>query len=205
MLILIGVVPTAYALNRAMPAVAIALGLGTMIGWKRIVVTVGGEDRQDPPHLWARRICRARRRRHHRGRGRLRASGIDHPRAVVRHRWRHGGQRIGPAMVDHPQHRNGLGADPACRHPAVGDAVLDLQPVFLVRSPRECTIDGSIVPSRLPQGDRSMRNDSFAHSPYAVRHCAHDVEGKVRNFIDHKTELAHINYRQLRVLSHASR
>lgn len=38
MLILIGTVPTAYALNHA---VASALGLGTMVGWKRIVVPVG--------------------------------------------------------------------------------------------------------------------------------------------------------------------
>jgi phosphate/sulfate permease len=35
MLILVGTVPLAYA------SVAIALGLGTMVGWKRIVVTVG--------------------------------------------------------------------------------------------------------------------------------------------------------------------
>jgi PiT family inorganic phosphate transporter len=49
MLILIGTVPTTYALNHAITptqtqhfiAVAIALGLGTMVGWKRIVVTVG--------------------------------------------------------------------------------------------------------------------------------------------------------------------
>lgn len=33
-------------------SVALALGLGTMIGWKRIVVTVG-ENRQDSPDLWA--------------------------------------------------------------------------------------------------------------------------------------------------------
>ena len=41
-------------------AVAIALGLGTMVGWKRIVVTVGREDRQDPSHLCAGRLGGAR-------------------------------------------------------------------------------------------------------------------------------------------------
>ena len=34
-------------------AVAIALGLGTMVGWKRIGRHGGGEDRQEPPHLRA--------------------------------------------------------------------------------------------------------------------------------------------------------
>ena len=34
-------------------AVALALGLGTMVGWKRIVVTVGREDRQDAPDVCA--------------------------------------------------------------------------------------------------------------------------------------------------------
>jgi len=54
MLILVGTVPTAYAVNtgilatstHSIPfwvkvAVALALGLGTMVGWKRIVITVG--------------------------------------------------------------------------------------------------------------------------------------------------------------------
>jgi hypothetical protein len=57
-------------------AVAIALGLGTMVGWKRIVITVG---RQDPSDLWAR--CRGGARRcwdHCRGRH-VRSPGLDHP------------------------------------------------------------------------------------------------------------------------------
>ena len=45
MLILVGTVPTAYSLHHipiwVKVAVALALGLGTMIGWKRIVITVG--------------------------------------------------------------------------------------------------------------------------------------------------------------------
>ena len=71
------------------------------------------EDRQDPPDLRAGRRGRTRRRRHHRGRRHVRPAGVDHPRAVVGHRRHHGGERLGPAMVDAAQHRDGLGADAA--------------------------------------------------------------------------------------------
>ncbi len=37
-------------------AVAIALGLGTMVGWKRIVVTVGEKIGKTHPHLRAGRV-----------------------------------------------------------------------------------------------------------------------------------------------------
>ena len=47
-------------------AVAIALGLGTMIGWKRIVVTVGEKIGQDPSDLRTGRIRRDRGDGHHR-------------------------------------------------------------------------------------------------------------------------------------------
>ena len=86
-------------------AVAIALGLGTMIGWKRIVVTVGEKIGKTPSDLRAGRLRRAGRRRHHRRRRRVRPAGLDHARAVVRRRRHHGGQRLGPADGDHPQHR----------------------------------------------------------------------------------------------------
>ena len=39
-------------------AVALALGLGTMIGWKRIVVTVGEKIGKDAPDLCAGRLGR---------------------------------------------------------------------------------------------------------------------------------------------------
>ena len=105
-------------------AVAIALGLGTMIGWKRIVVTVG--EKIGKTHLtYAQGASRRTGRgRHDRRRRRVRPAGLDHPRAVVRRRRHHGGQRLGPAMVDDPQHADGLGADAAGRDPAVGHAVL---------------------------------------------------------------------------------
>ena len=84
------------------------------------------EDRQDPSHLRAGRLRRDHRGGHHRGRRRLRPAGVDHPCAVVGHRRHHDGQRFGPAVVDDPQHRHGLGADLAGRHGDLRQPVLDL-------------------------------------------------------------------------------
>ena len=79
-------------------AVAIALGLGTMVGWKRIVVTVG--EKIGKTHLTYGQGASAelvamlddRRRRL------LRPAGVDDARAVVGRRGHDGGQRIRPAM-----------------------------------------------------------------------------------------------------------
>ncbi len=94
-------------------AVAIALGLGTMIGWKRIVVTVGEKIGKTPPDLRPGRLRRNHRGSHDRCGRRLRPAGFDHPRAVVRHRRYDGGEWVRLAVVDDPQHRAGLGADAA--------------------------------------------------------------------------------------------
>ena len=101
-------------------AVAIALGLGTMIGWKRIVITVG--EKIGKTHLTyaqgasaelvaAATIGAA---------DRVRPAGLDHPCAVVRRRRNDGGQRLRPAAGDHPQFADGLGADAAGRDLPVG-------------------------------------------------------------------------------------
>ena len=135
-------------------AVAIALGLGTMVGWKRIVVTVG--EKIGKTHLTyaqgaaaeitaAATIAAA---------DVLRPAGLDHPRAVVRHRRHHGGQRLGPAMVDDPQHRDGLGADPPDRDDALG------LPVLLLR--HDLLIDAS---SRQHRGPRRWRG------PFSLAGC----------------------------------
>ena len=50
---------TMYIPIRVTFAVAIALGLGTMTGWKRIVVTVGEKDRQGTPHVCSGGLGRA--------------------------------------------------------------------------------------------------------------------------------------------------
>jgi inorganic phosphate transporter, PiT family len=76
-------------------AVAIALGLGTMIGWKRIVVTVGEKIGKTHLTYAARRLCRNHRGCDYRCGRWLRSAGLDHACALVRHRRHHGGQRIG--------------------------------------------------------------------------------------------------------------
>ena len=78
-------------------AVAIALGLGTMIGWKRIVVTVG--EKIGKSHLTYAQGASAElvAAGHHRRGRRLRPAGLDHARAVLGRRRHHGGQRLGPA------------------------------------------------------------------------------------------------------------
>jgi len=106
--------------------VAIALGLGTMVGWKRIVVTVGSKIGKT--HLtYAQGGLRGNHGGcHNRRRGRLRPAGIDHPRALVGHCRHDGGQRVRTAMGDCAQHRHGMGADIARRHGALRHSVLHL-------------------------------------------------------------------------------
>ena len=101
-------------------AVAIALGLGTMIGWKRIVITVGAKIGKT--HLTYGQGAAAELvaagtiagSRH------VRSSGIDHPCPVVGCRGDHGGKRIGPSVLDAPQHSDGVDIDVARGNDAVG-------------------------------------------------------------------------------------
>ena len=96
-------------------AVAIALGLGTMIGWKRIVITVG--EKIGKSHLTyaqgasaevvAAGTIEAGRR--------VRASGVNDACAVIRRRRHHGRERLGLADGDRAQSIAGLGADAALR------------------------------------------------------------------------------------------
>jgi hypothetical protein len=96
--------------------VAIALGLGTMVGWKRIVVTVG--EKIGKTHLTyaqgasAELVAAAD---HQRGRG-LRPAGLHHPHPLQRRGRDHGGQRLGPAVEHGALASPGLGPDPAGRH-----------------------------------------------------------------------------------------
>jgi inorganic phosphate transporter, PiT family len=107
-------------------AVAIALGLRTMIGWKRIVITVGEKIGKDASHLRAgcgRRACRGR---HDRCGRRPAPAGVDHPCALLRRRRHHGGERLGAAARDDTQ-LGGVGADAARRHHALGIPLLVLR------------------------------------------------------------------------------
>ena len=94
-------------------AVAIALGLGTMIGWKRIVITVGEKIGKSPYDLRPRRLRRTGCRRNDRRRRCVRAAGVDHARVVIRCRWNDGCQRLGTAVVHGAQPADGMGSDAA--------------------------------------------------------------------------------------------
>ena len=94
-------------------AVAIALGLGTMVGWKRIVITVGEKIGKSPYDLRPGRLRRTGGRRNDRRRRCVRAAGVDHARVVVRCRRNDGCQRLGTAMVHGAQPADGMGADAA--------------------------------------------------------------------------------------------
>ena len=106
-------------------AVAIALGMGTMIGWKRIVVTVG--EKIGKSHLtYAQGACgRTHGRGYHRI-GRFHGTSRQHdPRPLLGHRRQHGGQPIRPAEGHLDQHPAGLGADIAGLHLPGRDDLLD--------------------------------------------------------------------------------
>ena len=117
-------------------AVAIALGLGTMVGWKRIVVTVG--EKIGKSHLTygqgasAELVAAATIG----GGRRVRPAGLDDACAVERRGRNHAGQRLGPAMEHGAQHRAGLGADIAGRHAAGGVALLAAAAGDVMATPR---------------------------------------------------------------------
>lgn len=112
-------------------AVTMALGLGTMVGWKRIVVTVG--EKIGKEHLTS---------------GQGAAAGITamftigaadwfglpvstNARAVVRDRGNHGGEPFRPAMGDCAELGHGVGAYFACVDGAGGLPLLGVpEPVL---------------------------------------------------------------------------
>ena len=97
-------------------AVALALGLGTMIGWKRIVVTVGEKIGKD--HLTYGQGARGGNHGdvHHRRGGLVRDAGEYHPRAFIR-RGRNDGCQPHRTAIEHgAKSRHGVGADPSRFH-----------------------------------------------------------------------------------------
>jgi hypothetical protein len=114
-------------------SVALALGLGTMIGWKRIVINRRRKDRQAASDLWAGRRRRDRRDGDDRSGRQFWLAGLDDPCSVVRRRGHDGGQWVRRTNVDHPQHRARLGVDPALRDGSVGVPLLCIPPPVLGR------------------------------------------------------------------------
>ena len=112
-------------------SVALALGLGTMVGWKRIVVTVG--EKIGKTHLTyaqgasAEIVAMATI-----GLADVWAAGVHDPRAVERCRRDDGGQRVGPAMGHGQEHGDGLGVDAAGGDDDRRLAVCDLAPGVLM-------------------------------------------------------------------------
>ena len=88
-------------------SVAIALGLGTMVGWKRIVVTVG-EKSGKAPDLRPGCFCRT---------GRyvtivaadIYGIPVYHAHTVIGRRGHDGGEQERAPVVDHPEYRGGMG------------------------------------------------------------------------------------------------
>ena len=142
-------------------AVALALGLGTMIGWKRIVVTVG--EKIGKTHLTyaqgaaAEIIAMA----HHRPGRPLRPPRQHHPRPELRRRRHHGGQRQRPASLHGPRHRPGLDLHPPRCGPALRLPLLPLQPDHPLTNPR---------PELQRRGSKSEPPTAARPSRAAVRH-----------------------------------
>ena len=105
---------------------ALCLGIGTMIGYKRIVTTLGRAPRQCPPHPGARRFRRVGVCRRYRNGGLHGIPGQHHAHRNFRHR-RHDG-RLGrrAALGRDPAHRPCLGTHVAGDHSRRGRAVLSV-------------------------------------------------------------------------------
>ena len=108
-------------------AVALALGLGTMVGWKRIVVTVG--EKIGKTHLTYAQgasaelvaMCTILARRY------LRPARQYDPCALFRRRWHDGGEQERPPNVHPARHRPGLGLHLAGCGAALRRSLLALQ------------------------------------------------------------------------------
>ena len=110
-------------------AIAIALGLGTMIGWKRIVVTVG--EKIGKQHLtYAQGASAELVAMGTISPPTLRPAGLDDPCAVLRRRGNHGGERLRPADGNRSQSSDGMGADAPHGHADFGQPVLAVHAIF---------------------------------------------------------------------------
>jgi hypothetical protein len=105
-------------------AVALALGLGTTVGWKRIVVTVGEKIGKNHLTYAARRSRRNHGHGHDRRRRRAGTARQHDARAFIRRRRHHAREFVRLADEHGAQPVAGLGTDVACGHDAVGPVIL---------------------------------------------------------------------------------
>ncbi len=124
-------------------AVAIALGLGTMIGWKRIVVTVGEKIGKD--HLTYGQGASEESHVHNRPGGLVWNAGKYDARAVVRGRGHDGRQPFWAAVVDGAQFGDGMGADAAGFDGPVGLPVLGVPASVLSSEPACSAMPGRVT------------------------------------------------------------
>jgi hypothetical protein len=115
-------------------AVALALGFGTMIGWKRIVVTVG--EKIGKEHLTYAQGASAELV--------VRPPGQHHTCSLVGHRGNHGGQRLRPAVRHSAQYYPSVGAHssrlcPTRRHDILRRNLL--RPASLARALTRLSLD----------------------------------------------------------------
>ena len=108
-------------------AVALALGLGTMIGWTTHRRHRRRKNWEDPPHLRPGRFGRNHGHVYHRPRRRSGTSSQYDARTFFRRSRYHGGQQERSADVHHPRHRAGLDLHPAGCRAALRLSLLALQ------------------------------------------------------------------------------
>lgn len=117
---------TEYAPFWVIIAVALALGIGTMVGCRLEARSAHcrREDRQAGHDLRPGHERADHRRRRHRHGQHLQPAGVHHPRAVLRRGRDHGGEQERPARRHRAQHPDGLGTHPADFDGAVRRPVL---------------------------------------------------------------------------------
>ena len=153
-------------------AVAIALGLGTMVGWRRIVITVGERIGKQASDLRAGCVGRASRNGDDWRCRRLRPSRLNHAGTLFRCRRNHGSQWIRAAMGHRAQSSARLGTYFAGGHCAIRPALCLAPPYFLGRCsgpPRAGALPRRHT--RIPRGPLGAPNGSRSHRGKSTCSC----------------------------------
>jgi phosphate transporter family protein len=145
-------------------AVAIAVGLGTMVGWKRIVVTFG--EKIGKNHLTYAQGAAAEitAMANHRCSRLFWLAGQCHSRLVVWRRRHHGRESLRFTVGHGSQPHDGLGADSSRRHDALGLPVLDFPQDSLRRlvAPTAALPRNVLMIKPTPAANNPCRSSAFA-------------------------------------------